>query len=190
MNIPDIDMDFVDGKHVIKILNLTRASELQSDILVPHRSGVYFNKVPVDSKTKLCSLPYDIAEERGYMKVDILSVTMYENVKSEEHLNTLINQEPEWGILEVEELVNTLPHIKNHFDIINIIKPKSIEDLAIVLALIRPGKRKLKDYTMDYIKKNIWLKEEDEKFTFKKSHAIGYAQAIVVKMNLMLEEIQ
>jgi hypothetical protein len=35
------------------------------------------------------------------------------------------------------------------------------------------------------ILKEVWIKPADESYYFKKSHAVAYAQAIVVQMNLL-----
>ena len=34
--------------------------------------------------------------------------------------------------------------------------------------------------------KDVWVRPTDGSYFFKKSHAVAYAQAIVVQMNLML----
>ena len=54
------------------------------------------------------------------------------------------------------------------------------------MAIIRPAKRQLmyKDWTD--IMKDVWIKPStDGSYFFKKSHAVAYAQAIVVQMNLI-----
>ena len=64
---------------------------------------------------------------------------------------------------------------------------KSIEQLAAVLAIIRPAKRYLLDKTWTEIMEEVWIKPTDGSYFFKKSHAVAYAQAIVVQMNLILK---
>jgi len=65
------------------------------------------------------------------------------------------------------------------------LQPKSIEQLAAVLAIIRPAKRQLMYKDWNEIMKQVWVKPTDGSYFFKKSHAVAYAQAIVVQMNLM-----
>ena len=65
------------------------------------------------------------------------------------------------------------------------LKPKSIEQLAAVLAIIRPAKRYLMKQNWDDINANVWKRPTDGSYFFKKSHAVAYAQAIVVQMNLL-----
>ena len=43
-----------------------------------------------------------------------------------------------------------------------------------------------KDWTD--IMKEVWTKPTDGSYFFKKSHAVAYAQAIVVQMNLILKD--
>ena len=74
------------------------------------------------------------------------------------------------------------------FNIVNKLEPKTIEQLAAVLAIIRPAKRGLmyKDWTD--ILKEVWTKPIDGSYFFKKSHAVAYAQAIVVQMNMLTKD--
>ena len=65
------------------------------------------------------------------------------------------------------------------------LKPKTIEQLAAVLAIIRPAKRNLMYKEWHEIMKEVWIKPTDGSYFFKKSHAVAYAQAIVVQMNLL-----
>jgi len=44
-----------------------------------------------------------------------------------------------------------------------------------------------KDWTT--VMTTIWTKPEDGEYYFKKSHAVAYAQAVVVQMNLICEQI-
>jgi DNA polymerase III alpha subunit len=75
---------------------------------------------------------------------------------------------------------------------LNELKPKSIVELAMVLAMIRPGKKHLipicKEKGFQTIKNEIWTKTDDAYF-FKKAHAVSYASVIVVQLNLICEKI-
>ena len=59
------------------------------------------------------------------------------------------------------------------------------EQLAAVLAIIRPAKRGLMYKNWVDILKDVWIKPTDGSYFFKKSHAVAYAHAIVVQMNLI-----
>ena len=71
-------------------------------------------------------------------------------------------------------------------DIVNKLKPTTIEQLAAVLAIIRPAKRHLIGLPWSEVAKTIWTKEDDG-YSFKKSHAVAYAHLVVVHMNLLSE---
>lgn len=188
MIIPDIDIDFANPQDALKHLTYINASQVFSGELTKHNSGVYLTSIPVDSSTGLAAIPYKEAEKRGYFKVDFLTLKIYEKVKDNDHLDKLLNTEPLWEMLEYDNIVNGLFQIRDHFDIVDQIKPTSIEELAVVIALIRPGKRHLLYETYDDILENIW-KPDSSGFTFKKSHAISYAMVIVVQMNLQMDDI-
>ena len=109
-------------------------------------------------------------------------------MKDEKHLVELITKEPDWTLLEERKIVDTLFHIHNHFDIVNKLKPRSVLELAEVLAIIRPAKRHLLESSKETITNEVWKKPSDGTYYFKKSHAIGYALAIVLQLNLLVEQ--
>lgn len=188
----DIDIDFVDRTQAIAVLNPILASRIvelsdQGLKITPHNSGVYFQKIPHDPITNCATVPYKEADTRGYFKIDFLNVSVYDGVRDEEHLVDLLNRKPMWELLQEEEFSNSLFHINGHSEILKKFQPTSIEELAIVIALVRPGKRHLISKSMSEIKEEIWKKPEDGEYYFKKSHAISYATAIVVQMNLLIE---
>ena len=54
------------------------------------------------------------------------------------------------------------------------------------LAVIRPAKKHLIGLSWSEIAKTVWDKNDDG-YSFKKSHSIGYAHLVVVHMNLIEE---
>ena len=94
-------------------------------------------------------------------------------------------QEPDWDMLLDTKVVENLFHLNGHFNIVSKLKPKTIEQLAAVLAIIRPAKRHLMNKDWIDIMKEVWTRPTDGSYFFKKSHAVAYAQAIVVQMNLL-----
>lgn len=186
---PDIDIDFLDRSQALQLFKHIPASRLDNNKLVKHNTGVYLHEVPVDALSGLCQLPYEQAEDEKYFKVDFLNVGIYKGVRDEEHLVYLMNQEPLWDLLQQDDFVNLLFHLNGHGDIIRKTLPTSVEQLAAVLAMIRPAKRYLigKDWTT--IIAEVWIKPENGDYYFKKSHATAYAVAIVVQMNLICEQI-
>jgi DNA polymerase III alpha subunit len=68
-------------------------------------------------------------------------------------------------------------------------KPTTVEQLAAVLAMIRPAKRYLIGKEWTTVMNEVWTKPKDGSYYFKKSHAIAYAVAVVVHMNLICEQL-
>ena len=186
---PDIDIDFYDRKLALDQLTHVQATRLEDDKLVPHNTSVYVTDIPHNPVTGLANIDYKSAEDRGYFKIDFLNVNIYKGVKNEEHLDQLMTQEPLWDLLEQDDFSSLLFHVNGHGSILRQMKPTSILQLAAVLAMIRPAKRHLigKDWTT--VMTTIWTKPEDGEYYFKKSHAVAYAQAVVVQMNLICEQI-
>jgi hypothetical protein len=186
---PDIDIDFVDRDSALDLFKHIKASRTDEGKLVKHNTGVYLHEVPVKAVENLCAVPYEEAEERNYFKIDFLNVGIYKGVRDEAHLIQLMETEPLWDLLLDDEFIQNLFHVNGHGSILRQSKPKSIEQLAAVLAMIRPAKRYLigKDWTT--IMTEVWTRPENDDYFFKKSHATAYAVAIVVQMNLICEQI-
>jgi len=185
---PDVDIDFFDRDGTLKLFKHTPASIIKDDKIEKHKTGVYFHAIPTQPITGHSSLDYKKAEERGYFKIDCLNVNIYKNIKSEQELVELMIEEPDWDMLKDPKVVENLFHLNGHFNIVSKLEPKNVEQLAAVLAIIRPAKRQLmyKDWTN--ILKEVWVKPTDGSYFFKKSHAVAYAQAIVIQMNLITKD--
>jgi DNA polymerase III alpha subunit len=186
---PDIDIDFIDREQALKLFKHTAASRNDGGKLVKHNTGVYMHEVPVDPVSSLCSVPYEQAEEQGLFKIDFLNVSIYKGVRNEEHLTELLDTEPLWDLLLQEDFSNLLFHVNGHGSILREMQPTSIEQLAAVLAMIRPAKRHLIGKPWTTVMSEVWTKPETNDYYFKKSHATAYAAAIVVQMNLICESI-
>jgi len=186
---PDIDIDFADRNDALVHFKHVSASIKEHDNLKKHNTGIYCTAIPNDPVTGLSNIEYKEAEDRGYFKIDFLNVSIYKDVKNEEHLIKLMETEPLWDLLEQDEFTNLLFHINGHGDILRAMKPKNIEQLAAVLAMIRPAKRHLisKDWTT--VMQEIWTKPTNDEYYFKKAHAVAYAQAIIVQINLICEKL-
>ena len=182
---PDVDIDFFDRDGVLKLFKHTPATIIKDDKVEKHKTGVYFHAVPENPVSKHSSIDYKDAEDRGYFKIDCLNVNIYKHVKSEQELVELMIQEPDWDMLSNNATVDMLFHLNGHYNIVSKLKPKTIEQLAAVLAIIRPAKRYLMYKDWETILKEVWIRPSDGSYFFKKSHAVAYAQAIVVQMNLL-----
>ena len=180
---PDIDIDFADRNIV---LNKLKHRVAKLDTGKKHNTGVYFTEVPHNPLDNVSTLDYKQAEDRGYFKVDFLNVSIYEKVKNEKHLVELMTKQPMWKLLEAKDFSDQVFHLNGHSTILQKLKPTSIEQLAAVLAIIRPSKRYLINKTWEEIMKEVKPKEG---YFFKKSHATSYAVAVVVHMNLICEQL-
>ena len=184
---PDIDIDFADRDIILDKLN-HRIAKL--DTGKKHNTGVYFTEIPHNPVDNLATIDYDEAEERKYFKIDFLNVFIYKQVKDEDHLVKLMSKEPLWDLLTEAEFSNQLFHVGEHSTLLKKLSPKSIQQLAATLAIIRPAKRHLENETWDNIMKQVWVKPKDGSYFFKKAHAVAYAHAIVVHMNLICEQFE
>ncbi len=185
---PDVDIDFFDRDGVLKLFKHTPATIEKEDKVEKHKTGVYFHAVPEHPVTGHASIDYKKAEDRGYFKIDMLNVNIYKHVKSEQELVELMIQDPDWDMLKDATVVEQLFHLNGHFKIVSQLEPRTIEQLAAVLAIIRPAKRHLMYRDWTDIMKEVWVRPSDGSYFFKKSHAVAYAQAIVVQMNLITRD--
>ena len=197
----DIDIDFANREEALACVPHVPATIIKNKETIKHNTGVYFYDTPlVDPMTGYSSIDYRDANARGYMKVDFLNVFIYSKIKDEEHLERMLNQEPVWEILQEDDIVSgaktgePIFQLQGQIELLKKMKPKNIDQLAMLLALIRPGKKHLIDKSWDEIEKSIWepiqigSDEEEAQYGFKKSHAYGYASLVIVQMNLILEQ--
>lgn len=187
---PDIDLDFPNRDLILDLIDHIPASlKDSSGAFRKHNTGVYCHDIPVNHLTGMSSIDYKEADQRGYFKIDFLNVALYKDIKNEEHLIKLVNQEPLWELLEQDDFVNLLFQLNGHGNILRQLKPKTVEELAIVIALIRPAKKYLIGKDWETIKAEVWQKPATDEYYFKKAHSFSYATAIVVQMNLICEKI-
>ena len=182
----DIDIDFADRNVLLEKLK-HRIAKLENG--KKHNTGVYFTEIPHDPATNMATIDYKTAEDRNYFKIDCLNVSIYKDVKDHDQLTKLMTTEPMWELLEAKDFSDKIFHLNGHSEILRKLKPKSIEQLAAVLAIIRPSKRYLLNETWEKIMQEVWIKPSDDKYFFKKSHATSYAVAVVVHMNLICEQL-
>jgi hypothetical protein len=185
----DIDIDVGDRDKALALLIYTAASIIKEGKNTRHNTGVYFTDIPVDPFTGRASLDYQAAEERGYVKVDVLNVGLYKQITNEEHLQQLMQQEPAWDRLYEPEFCARLIHIGAHYDTL-VKMPEavnSIPRLAMFLAVIRPAKRHLIGRTWREVAETVWEKPADDGYFFKKAHGIAYSHLVAVNMNLLTQ---
>jgi hypothetical protein len=184
----DIDIDFGNRDDILKHIRHTPASIIKDGKISKHNTGVYVTDIPEDPFEVLASLDYNDAEARGYLKLDFLNVSLYQQVKSEEHLQELMLGAVPWNRFNTDKaFFEQLIHVNNHWNVLQRMPEEvnSIPRLAMLLAVIRPAKRHLIGKTWREVAEEVWTKPEDDGYYFKKSHAVAYAHLVVVNMNLL-----
>jgi hypothetical protein len=183
----DIDIDIVDTVDLEKVFpEFRRASRVDKGALKPHPCGGYFETIPLDPLTNLAAIPFKDAEALGYVKVDFLHLSLLSKFTSKEEIHTLINREPDWSLMEDENIVRQLFQLNNSWEFVSAIKPKSIEEVADTIAIIRPDKRHLLNQYIDNkesTRKKLYRTSADDKSTFRRSHALAYALTVVLQLN-------
>lgn len=184
----DIDIDLGDRDKLLAVIKHIPASMRNVDPIRKHPTGVYITDIPYDPVYDMSALHYAEAEERGYFKLDLLNVHVYEQVRDEQHLIQLM-YEPDWSMLKDRATVEQLIHLNNSYDLINRMPEPidSIPRLSMFLAAIRPSKRHLIGKTWKEVNQTVWDKDHTG-YSFKRSHAVAYAQLVVVHMNLLKEQ--
>ena len=183
----DVDIDMANRDKFLELFNPIPASIKREQSYEKHNTGVYFQPIPCFPLEGFSTIDHKEAEELGYFKVDVLNNSVYKDINDEAHLDKLLAQEPRWELFQHEEIVKQLFHIGNHYDIIKQHLPQTVEQLAMILAMIRPGKRYLVGNSWEVVENEVW--EQTDGYFFKKSHAIGYALVIIVQLNLLVSKV-
>ena len=183
----DVDIDLGDREKLLQHIEHIPAAMRKVNPIRKHATGIHITEIPYDPVNGMASIDYAEAEKRGYFKLDLLNVHVYNHVRDEHHLIELM-REPTWNKLNDPFFVEKLIHIGNHYkELTKMPEPvNSIPRLAMFLALIRPGKKHLMGRPWSEVSKTIWDRDNTG-YTFKKSHAVAYAHLVVVHMNLIEE---
>lgn len=188
MKIGDIDID-VKSSFDPSFTRWIPASvyDEEKQTLKAHPVGMHPQKIPVDPLTGLSAIPYDRAEEFGYAKVDFLTLYLYDKVLDRAELSQFLNTEPDWSLLQDQHVQPKLFQLHKHGEILNLLKPNCIEDIACILALVRPGKRQLIGLYQKskHLAEDVLWEDSGSGYQFKKSHAICYAMVIQVQLHLI-----
>jgi len=182
----DVDLDFGDRNKILSCIDYTPASLENGE---RHNSGIYVTIIPQNIITGTASINYKVAEELGYVKLDILNNHLYSLVKNSEHLDELLARPIHWEKLLDKNFVSKLIHIGNYAEIIQRLPEpiNSIEKLSMFLSCIRPGKKHLLGKPWSEVEKTVWDRDADG-YMFKRSHGLAYS--ILVGLNIRLLEEQ
>lgn len=184
----DVDIDVANREQLLAGLDCAYARINKADNCYDrHNTGVYFQDIPKDPFTNISTIDYREAGSLGYFKVDFLNVHFYEGIRNEQHLLELLDREPNWELFQYKEITDNLFHLNGKSELLKKLKPQSVEDLAMILAIIRPAKAYLQSESWDTIKREVWEKTDNDEYTFKRTHSISYSLAIIVHLNLLSE---
>lgn len=186
----DVDIDVADRSQVLQLLDYVCAG-IRDDQgeLRKHNTGIYLQNIPHNPLNNISEVDHKEAATQGYLKIDFLNNSIYQGVRDEAHLNQLLNTEPLWDLLTHPEVVSQLAHVSNYVSLLRQYKPANVEQLAMLLAVIRPAKKHLIGRSWPEIESEIWQRPENGEYYYKKSHAVAYACSVIVQLNLLCENI-
>jgi hypothetical protein len=182
----DIDIDLADREQLLQLIRATPARQTTQGQVRRHNSGVYVTDIPYDPINECAAIDYETAEQLGYFKIDLLNMSVYHLVKSPEHYEELLAQEPNWPRLWNDpEWAKQLVHVGNYSDLLQSMKPDNIPRMAAFISIIRPGKAHLQNRPWAEVFETVWDGDDSRGFVFKHAHAIGYAALVALHMNLL-----
>ena len=182
----DIDLDLADRNQLLELIQATPARQMHQGQVRRHNSGVYVTDIPYDPVNECAAIDYETAEERGYFKIDLLNMSVYQLVKSPEHYQEMLAKEPPWSRLWTDpDWAKQLVHVGNYTDLLATMKPDSITRMAAFIAIIRPGKAHLQNRPWAEVFDSVWDGDSSRGFVFKHSHSISYAALVALHMNLI-----
>jgi hypothetical protein len=182
----DIDIDFADRESILKLIDSVPARQMHQGQVRRHNSGVYVTDIPYDPVNQCAAIDYETAERRGYFKIDFLNLTVYNLIKSPEHYDQLLAQDPPWTQLWTDsEWAKQLVHVGNYTELLKQMQPDSIPRMAAFISIIRPGKAHLQGKSWSEVFDTVWDGDDSRGYTFKKAHAISYAALVALHMNLL-----
>ena len=182
----DIDLDLADRNVLLDLIQATPARQLHQGQVRRHNSGVYVTDIPYDPVNECAAIDYETAEQRGYFKIDLLNMSVYQLVKTPEHYQEMLAKEPSWSRLWTDpEWSKQLVHVGNYTDLLATMKPDSITRMAAFIAIIRPGKAHLQNRPWAEVFDSVWDGDDSKGFVFKHSHSISYAALVALHMNLI-----
>lgn len=182
----DIDIDMPDRAALLALIQHTPARLETGGQVRRHNSGVYVTDIPQDPVHGCAALDYETAEARGYFKLDFLNMSVYSLIRSPEHYEQLLAQEPDWPRLWTDSAwASQLVHVGNYVDLLKEMRPDSIPRMAAFISIIRPGKAHLQRRPWNEVFAGVWDGDDSRGYTFKKSHALSYSALVALHMNIL-----
>jgi len=186
MSRADIDIDLPDRTQLLKLIQHVPARQLHQNQIRRHNSGIYPTEIPRDPVNECAAIDYENAEERGYFKIDLLNMSVYQLIKNPEHYTQMLEKTPNWSRLWTDDSwTQQIVHVGNYTRLLESMKPDSIVRMAAFISVIRPGKAHLQNQSWSTVFDEVWNGDDSKGYTFKKSHSLGYAKLVALHMNLL-----
>lgn len=182
----DIDIDVPDRSAVLALIQHVPARQIHQGQPRRHNSGIYVTDIPRDPVTGCAAIDYELAEQRGYFKIDLLNMSVYQHIRDSVHYTEMLAATPPWSRLWTEpEWASQLVHVGNYTGLMSSMRPDSIVRMAAFISVIRPGKAHLQNRTWSEVFAEVWDGDDSRGYTFKKSHALSYAMLVSLHMNIL-----
>ena len=186
----DIDIDVPDRAAVLGLIRHTAARQLHQGQVRRHNSGIYVTDIPRDIPNGCAALDYETAEQRGYFKIDLLNMSVYQLIRDPEHYAEMLVAPVPWTKLCTDTAwTSQLVHVGNYTDLLRSMKPDSIPRMAAFISIIRPGKAHLQNKPWAEVFAEVWNGDDSRGYTFKKSHSISYAALVALHMNCLNQAV-
>ena len=184
----DIDIDFADRNHALSLIEHIAARQIQDGQVRRHNSGIYVTDIPYDPVNHCAAIDYEAAESRGYFKIDLLNMSVYQLIRDPEHYQQLLDRDPPWHRLwQDPDWARGLVHVGNYTDLLSRMRPDNIARMAAFISIIRPGKAHLQGRSWAEVFQSVWDGDTSRGYVFKKAHAVGYAALVALHMNLLAD---
>jgi hypothetical protein len=185
----DIDIDVPDRSAVLKLIQHTAARQLHQGQVRKHNSGIYVTDIPKDTPNGCAAIDYESAEQRGYFKIDLLNMSVYQLIRDPAHYAAMLAAAPPWQRLWTDTAwTSQLVHVGNYTDLMLTMRPDSIPRMAAFISVIRPGKAHLQNRPWTEVFAEVWNGDDSRGYTFKKSHAVSYAALVALHMNCLNQD--
>ena len=182
----DIDIDVPDRSKILELIRHTPARQVVDGRPRRHNSGIYITDIPKDIEHGCAAIDYESAEQRGYFKIDLLNMGVYQLIRDPAHYDAMLTAAPPWSRLWTDRpWASQLVHVGNYVDLMVAMQPDSIPRMAAFISIIRPGKAHLQRKPWDQVFASVWDGDESRGYTFKKSHAVSYAALVALHMNIL-----
>lgn len=179
----DIDIDFADREKILQLVQHVPARLANGR---KHNSGIYVTDIPYDPINQCAAIDHEAAEQRGYFKIDLLNMSVYQLIQGPEHYREMLSRDPPWSRLWTDpSWAQNLVHVGNYTELLASMRPDSIPRMAAFISVIRPGKSHLQNRSWTEVLAEVWDGDNSRGYTFKKSHAVSYAVLVALHMNIL-----